>query len=340
MNIIKRNFWYKLLSVAVAILLYSYADAQRNPRTTRDVVVEPKAINLPPDLVIRTAPEAETISVTGPLPAVEGFRAQPEKATVDLGGSKAGRVRLPLKYRTESFPVDVTGRAEVDYVLEKKMRSEWSVDVIYENAPPSGFQFMEPTTSPRKVEVAGLNDNVNKVARVVAILEDTEGAGAINRSVELVAQDKRQEVVQGVEIMPSRVQVSLGLKKTPASKSLLLSAQIVGAPAPGFALINYTFSPSAVTVSGAQEVLASRSSLEVPVEIDGIQKSETRTVVLPTLPGMTLQGEKSVRIRLEVRPVARPVSTPTAEPQRPVPTPTPTPNQVTSTTNPSPKETP
>ena len=49
----------------------------------------------------------------------------------------------------------------------------------------------------------------------MALLDNSERAGAVDRDVPVVAQDDRQQVVSNVALVPARVHVALALRQTP-----------------------------------------------------------------------------------------------------------------------------
>jgi YbbR domain-containing protein len=153
------------------------------------------------------------------------------------------------------------------------------------------------------------------VSRVVAIVNAPDSGGAVSQTVDIVAQNIKSQVMDTVTLEPPRVKVTLNLRATPVQKSLLLSANITGTPAPGYAVTGYAFEPSAVTVTGMQPVLADRSSLSVPVDVSGLTQTVNRTVSVPLPAGIASADGRAVRVsvRLEVRPVGV-VSTPTPQP--------------------------
>ena len=141
--------------------------------------------------------------------------------------------------------------------------------------------------------MTGLSADIRRVARVIAVVPKTEAAGSIDQNVDLVAQDKQWQNVDTVEIQPSRVQVHIGLRLAETTKSVLLSADVKGKPAPGFVVTNYAFRPVALTVVGTEDVLRAISSLTVPVNIDTRANHAVTLTVHPILPaGATLQNPR------------------------------------------------
>jgi YbbR domain-containing protein len=314
MNSLKRNLGYKILSLALGILLYAVAFAQQNPRTSGDVYVQPEVINVPQDMAVKSPPPGSMVSVSGPIAAVQAFRSQSVKAVVDMADGKTGRNTVPVRYRTETTGVVVSGPQNVPVTLEKRRKDSWTVDALFDLTPPPGYSYAA-VVEPRRVVVTGLTSDVLQVSRVVAIVNAPDNGSAVSQTVDVVAQNNKNQVIDTVTMDPPRVKVTLNLRATPVQKSLLLSANLTGTPAPGYAVTGYIFEPSSVTVSGMQTLLADRSSLTVPVDVTGLSQSTTRTVTVPIPGGLESANGKAIRatVRLEVRPVSI-VSTPTPVP--------------------------
>ena len=269
-QLLRRNWEYKLLSLALAILLYFIASGQRNPNRTISLSVQPEVGGLPTNLAVKVAPRAEMVSLTGTSTDLDVVRKAGVRASVSAVSGKVGRSALPVQYE---LPPNVRGRVvvdgpnTVDVELDERTERALPVRVLFENQPPPGYEFQTPSTIPMRVAVTGLSSEVSRVARVVALLDNTRGAGSVEREVPVVAQDEKEQVVSTVQLRPARVQVSLSLRKAPATKVLLLSPQFVGTAAPGARLVDYRFSPASVTVRGETSNLSTLSSLTVPISL-------------------------------------------------------------------------
>jgi YbbR domain-containing protein len=196
------------------------------------------------------------------------------------------------------------------------------VDVDFTGTAPVGYTYGDPVPDPTSVRVVGPEDTVARVRRVAARVQKGTDEGAIDRVVTLIPEDAQQRVVEGVEIRPAQARVRIGLKRLPATKYMLLSARIEGEPAPGYAVRTYEFEPRTVLVIGPPDLLSSRSSIDVPVDVTGVSGRGivARPVTVTPPDGLRLQGDATVRVRLDVRPVDPAVG---ATPAAPTPTPAP-----------------
>jgi YbbR domain-containing protein len=303
---LRRNLGYKLLSLAVAALLYAIASAQNGSRTPSEVFVTPEVLGIPATLVLKTPPAGQLVTVAGPSSLVDAFRLQGIKATVDAHGAQAGSNTLKVQYQIPEAArgkLTVTGPESVTVGFEEPLQKEYVVDVLYDNAPPPGYTFRDPVTYPRRIKVTGLAADVSRVYRVVALLDNADSVGAVERTVGLIAQDRNERAVGSVTIVPSEVRVKLDVQRTPATKTLVLSAELVGSLEPGYRLSSYRFSPTAVTVAGELNALARLSSLDVRLSIEGLRETVTRRVPLTPPPGTKIQGDTSVSVTLDIAPL-------------------------------------
>ena len=343
--LVRRDFGFKVLSVIIGVLLYAVATDQRNPPTTRQVFVSPQIVNLPNDMVIKSSPPGASIMVSGQAAAVTAFNAQSIKATIDVSRARVGVNTLPILYKYPVGALDIESAPPLaEVVLDKKTSSTFFVESVLDNDAPSGYMYGEPTITPPKVTVYGSATEVARVGRIIAQVAN-DNSRAVDTSVLVSAQDLRKQGVDTVQIEPARVRIVVPLKKAQGEKSVLLSALMTGSPAPGFVVVGYAFSPTMITMTGTQTLLAARSSLTVPVEIDNLSETETRLIKITPPAGLMLASPKqsTVRVRLDVRritpptppapieiepivrPIPRPSELPAPTPAPPTPSPDPEP---------------
>jgi YbbR domain-containing protein len=313
LRLLRRNLPYKLISLAMAILLYVVAYTQRNPRIAREIYVQPEVRGVPANMVVRDPPQGIRLRISGPAPAVEALYNRGIKATVNASGLRAGPARLPVEYdlpRDLEDRVELTGAQVAVFTLAQKMSKRFPVEASYVNQAPFGYVFKEPIVEPPWALVAGLASDVNRVQRVVASVDTSGAAGAIDMDADLVAQDADQRVVDNVEISPSRARVEIPLKEDVSTKRLVLSPVFQGEVAPGFRFVGYAFKPGTVTAAGPPELLAALTSLEVPVNREGLSADTTRTLTLRPPAGLRIVDSPQVAVTIQVRPdVAAPKDT-------------------------------
>ena len=315
-TLLQRNLVYKLLSLAMAILLYVIASAQRTPAPALEaeasarVFVQPEVRGLEPDMLVTVAPKGGYVHVSGSAAAIARVRAQGTvSALVDVAGVKPGTQRLPMQYE---LPPNIqwVGPTMTAVTLERKVRRSFEVG-LPPIQPPPWYRFDDPRISPDQVTVTGAESVVRQVRRVVANIPGASASGAVDETVGLLAQDAERQAIEGVTIQPSRVRVQIRLLIAEATKSVLISPQVRGQPAEGYELTDYRVEPRMLTVVGSQERLAGLSALTADVSAEGITGNTTRRVTLTVPEGIKVQGSASVQVTLFVRrlrPSAGPVT--------------------------------
>jgi YbbR domain-containing protein len=310
---LQRNLFYKIFAFGAAILFYVIASYQQNPRTNEldEVYIQPSIISVPDNLVVRIPPSPFTVQATGSPALIKAFQTQPSKAIIDASGAKAGTIALPLIYTQPGGPgqkMTITGPKTSEVTLEERHTESFPVQVIYRSEPPVGYTFDPPQVSPLTVKISGLAEEVQRVHRVTALLENSEsGSGSTEQIVALKAVDGKEQVISNVRLEPSRVLVTLSVRKTSLRKKLLLSADIKGEVAPGYRLAQYTFSPSMIEVEGDATSLESLSSLSIPIEVTNSKTTQTRTITdipLDALPaGVQIVNKISLQCTLVLKPI-------------------------------------
>ena len=331
---LRRNVGYKLFALMLSVLLYYVANAQKNPVGVRDQYLQPEIAKLPDSLVIKEPPALLAVKVSGSLSDLAALDKKPLYAVVDGSLVKPGANRLPPSI---ALPPGVSLVNDplplAAFVAERKEKQPYAVDVMFSGAAPAGQEYDEGIATPGNVVVQGLANDLKRVGRVVASVEREADELTVERTVELYAQDAERRRVEGVEIVPNRVQVRVNLRPVPTTKNMVLYAETVGNPAPGFRVAGYEVMPTGVLVRGAKEALDSRSSLPVRVEITGLRESTVKTASLTLPPGISPQTAlPQVKVRVIVEPIPR--IEPSATPE-----PSPSPAASAAAPEPSPTDT-
>lgn len=305
MRALRRNLAYKILSLGLGIALYAVAFLQNNPRTSQEILIQPETEKLPANMTVKKKADAISVTVTGNAAAIQAFKQQTVKASLDLSRAEAGSNRVTIRYKHDMGLIDLNGPSFAEVTLEKITRKAFTIELQYNNAPPPGFAFKEAAVRPRQAQVKGAESEIKKVESVGALVDNN---GPFAGLVELVAFNKNREAMDSVDVDPKQALVTLEVKTAPASKSLLLSPVWTGTAAPGFTITNYAFDPLAVTVSGTAAQLMSVSRLPVPTNIAGIRESVTRNLTVPTPSNLRIvdPADGKVSLRLEVSSIALP----------------------------------
>jgi len=175
------NFWWKLLSVAVAVAIWAVVASE--PDLSTFVTARLGFKNLPDNLEISAA-SAETVSLElrGPAGELRGLvdnRERPE-VVLDMSGIQPGdhtytigdgNVKLQRGLRLiGAVP------SEVRFDFERRLVRFVPVRVRFSGAPPEGYVVESYAPEPASLQIAGPADHVARIGSVVTDQVDLSGA--------------------------------------------------------------------------------------------------------------------------------------------------------------------
>jgi YbbR domain-containing protein len=212
-------------------------------------------------------------------------------ATVDLSQYDMERAPEPqvLDVDVESLfeGVDILGvtpgsvRVAIDRVEVRTVPVEVDTGEV-----PEGLEIDGPVVSAEEVQVRGPASVVRTVDRARALVRIDASAIDVNEPVDLVAVDVQgQPVGTGlIDIEPETVSVQIDVRETETTQTVPVTPEIVGTPAPGFALSSLSVEPATVTLRGLPGDLAGVDAvLTEPLSIDAASADQSfeATLVLP-----------------------------------------------------------
>ncbi|WP_311408274.1 CdaR family protein [Liquorilactobacillus uvarum] len=310
---------YQVLALGFAILLFAYVNSDKL-NTTRNNTNST-------DTTMMSADRSETLNVDLKLNVdsdkyfVTGY---PSKVKVKLSGPSA-LVTTTANTRNFSVYADLTKLKPGTHTVKLK-QSGINKDLNYEVSPqsikvtisrrktasfPVQFKYDssrlasehsvgKPSSDQQVVSVTGAKEDINNIAEVVAAIEIPQGTRqAITRQVLLQAVDNSGKILN-VVITPQTVRVKLPVYSTSSSKKVTLNFVSSGDGASGK---SYKFSSNVkeVTLQGTKSALSGISKLEVPVSIDNVSTTTTKTVTLESSNnGVTKITPQTVKVEIEV----------------------------------------
>jgi YbbR domain-containing protein len=305
LDFLLRNWPLKLGAILLATVLYSGLVLAQNVRTfTGEVPVDfirpPTGATLISELepvtVIRYRAPLD-VGVVGP----DRFRATVDLSTVQAtAGGPPVSVPITLIALDQRIQiVDFQPREEqvqLDPVEERDMPVTVTMGTV-----PDTVTVGPPNVDPQTVTVRGASSRVDSVSQVLARVPIDASALNVDRDVDLVAVDTNGNQVPNIEIDPQRAHVTITVAQQLATRTLPITPQLTGTPAPGFRITSVTVDPLVVTVSGEASVVSLLQSAQtVPLDVTG-RTSDLEAEVSLALPnGVTVSGADTVRIMLSI----------------------------------------
>lgn len=189
---ITRNFWWKLLSVMIAVLLWLALVEEREMTTSLWATVQyrnmPKGLELSSDLV-----DTVHLEVRGPGNQLAPASLASTALQLDLSSLSSGERTISVGQNNVTLPRGVellrAVPAQIRFRLEPVIMREVPVEVRFAGPPPAGYRVKDPEVTPARLRIAGPASKVNQVETVetdpvdLATLRGEQGEFQVNTFV-------------------------------------------------------------------------------------------------------------------------------------------------------------
>ena len=254
--------------------------------------------------VVEGLPDSVDITLVGQKRHIFLAKQSPSGGvTVDLTGLKPGQHKVTLKYTQQLKSIDYRlDPSTVTVTIYDKVSATRSLtyDILHQDNLDTKLNIDSVELDRSEVIVKGAEYKLDEVATVRALVDvdnfPTQEAGEITlEDVPLVAYDADGKTVD-VEIVPKTVTA----KVTISSPSKEVPIEIVpkGDLAFGKAIRSLSSNIDSVTVYGSEEALDRLDSLEVEVDVTGLEDDKEYTVTLKRPNGITEISVKTITVNV------------------------------------------
>jgi YbbR domain-containing protein len=300
-----------VLAIVLAFGFWAWVTNNNDPDRSQNFPSIPVTpINLPDGLAATTPnPSTVTITIWGPRSVVNNrsLAAGNFSATIDLKDVKPGVQQVPIHVQTtvSNLRKKSADPSTVQVTIERSTEKTLPVTVPTPTQP--GVTVNNVTPTPATVRVSGPESKVNAVTQAVAALDiGDKTTNFTSPPVDVKAVDASGREVTGVTISPARVTVAVDLTDNRNERFVPIStADVTGAPAPGFKLDTIVVTPTQVILMGDPQVIRTVPNIPTqPIVIDGLNQKTTLTVPLDTSklpPGVTIKDNvTSVQVQVNI----------------------------------------
>jgi YbbR domain-containing protein len=248
-----------------------------------------------------------SIEVRAPQSVWSDLSKDSFQAVVDLEGLEAGSYDLPVKVTSTHEAVRVMDRSpeSVSIVLDERQEKEMAVQVTVLGTTPLGYEQGQPNVAPSRVKVRGPKTLVERVREVSVDLTLRGEKESVERTLTLSAKDAQGNMVNGVEITPSRVTVRVPIQQESGYRDVSVKVVTQGTVASGYWISDIRVDPSTVTVYGdPKRVSELLGFVETePVDVEKATSNLTQWVRLALPEDISLLEVDRVYVRISVSPV-------------------------------------
>jgi YbbR domain-containing protein len=314
-RIVMHDFPLKAAALVIALLFWvGYTQNATPPDVTVsfDGRVAVERPTVPNGFVLRGNLGDVAVKLSGPEDAVSRIGLADLHATLDISGVDASRpephdaiVVVTVAPPYDAVKVVDIAPATIAVRLEQITSRTVVVQAKLANDPPAGTQAAAASVSPKEVRIVGPASLVAQVAAVFATVRFGDVSTNLTDSAPAIPVDANGIAVEGLQVEPGAVVVSVPLLPTATTKTVPVLWTLRGAVANGYWISQVTTNPVAVTVSGAQSVIAQILRVETePVDVTNVNASGTVRATLLLPEGVTLMEPVSATVTVTVVPLA------------------------------------
>lgn len=299
-----------IISLLISVFIFFYVDTKSTTilETSAEVLYKQKvnAIYNEESYVIEGIPETVDITMIGRKSDLYLAKQLPiDEVDIDLKDLKPGTHKVSLKYKgsidTIDYKLDPSVATVVIYSKMSEARTV-SVDILNQDKLNSKLSISKVEIDRQEVIIKGPQYKLDKVATVKALVDinnivnPAEGSVTLS-DIPLIAYDEKGNAVD-VEIVPTKVNATI----TIASPSKVVPIKIVpkGNVAFGKAISKITSSVESVTIYGEEEALSNIKSIEVEVDVTGIDSTKKFNPTIKKPNGVRLISQTSTSVTISV----------------------------------------
>jgi YbbR domain-containing protein len=212
MQIIRKNFGLKVISLTLAIVGWAYVRYVSNPivaaaRFDQQVSVPIVAVNLPVGYISHFSDKEAVVTVAskhGEAP----IKPDEIKAVLDLSNKGAGIYNVPIELVAPDVVVQSLSPASVTLTIERIDQRTFPVETHYVGAPSSSLVVKSnPVMKPESVTVSGPSSLLSQVADVRVDIELPGAPRSLDAMIRPVAVNSLGAEIAGLEVAPDLVRV-------------------------------------------------------------------------------------------------------------------------------------
>lgn len=306
------NKTIKFLSIAIAILLWSYVMGDINPITVKQMAALNVNVNPPlaKDLVMTSTQDLKVnVKISGRRSEVYNIQRNDLSFDMDISSYDEGshKVKIEMNKSFEAGNVDIDYEPkEIELKLEKIISEYIPVELETTGKFPAGLSFEKLELETGVVRVTGVRSKVDSISKLIANLEVSGLIENQTIELEIIPVDSNGNEVEGITLSKDQV----GLKVLPAEiKKANIVPKLIGSPPEGYKLLETKVSPAQLSF---KKTIADLNISTIETENIDISKLTANTelkVKLKLPEGIEILGDSTVTVSLKIeklKPEAEP----------------------------------
>ena len=308
-----KNIPLIVLCILLAFFIWVFATMTTDPteegRFTQTITIE--TVGLDEEYIITSGmPNSVSVNLRAPnsiwrrisMERVQG------KAIIDVTNLEPGTHQIPINVQIGIAPVQVisVSPAVASITIEQYETREYPVTVEESGDIPTAFRADAPVLSQETVEISGTVAQLDRISKVSVSLEHNNNTESIEETLQVNAYTEEGRQIRDVTISPDKLKLTQEIRMRGGYRILSVKLSVKGEISQGYRVDNLEVDPGFVTVYSADKELLNSLNSFIETEtvlLDEITSTTNRKVSLNIPDGITLVGDTTVNVNVEVSAV-------------------------------------
>jgi len=299
-----------VLAAVLALVIWAAAVRASDPVATRILEIAVETVGMPPQAtLISNPPQTIFITIEGPESSLENTPTTDFEAIIDLSEIPYAEVEVPIEvvYLGEDSQLSIISQSPETTVIrmEQIITRDIPISVQVRGDVARGHRQGDTRVEPEMVQITGPSPRVSELAegRVTIFVDNAREDVTEERPPTFYDNDGNVATVVGLTVSPAEVVVIIPVIELAGFAEKPITVNWVGEPAPGYRLLDVKVEPTSVQVTGAPADLEGLRIQTEPVDISGLDESETIQVSLDLPEGIGLVEVQSIIVTVEIEPI-------------------------------------
>lgn len=261
------NFWLKVVSILIAIVLWFYVNSIINPIKKREIIIPIRynIATLSKGLVMTEADAKEVrIVISGTQDELSKVDEKNIQATVDFSDIRqTGDVKLPIAIQNPYHRINIESvyPKNVTVSIDNLVTIQKDVSVEINGNPKKGYIINNYQEEPNVISIKGAESDIKEISKCVAQLNLSLNDRSFKASVPVKVIDSRgKDITSLFDLSQKSIDVYVEILKT---KQVPLSVKFKGSLPPSKVISKIILKPSTINIAGKEEDINSINEIVV-----------------------------------------------------------------------------
>ena len=314
------KWFYILVSILMAFVLWIYVGKEANPLTTgtlRNVQVVYTGLDVLEErglMISEGANQTVSLNIQARRDVFARLSQGDVTVTIDVSGiTEPGEQSIAITTRIISYPRSIattdaidlryTSPATVDFTVSRWTEKDIPVQAVFEGSVAEGYQRGEFSITPETITISGQEELVDQIqyAQVTVSQQELTETYSEQCSVSLIDQDGNTVVNSNVQAQPQTVLVTLPVE---VLKEVPLTVNLIDGGGATAAAAKVTIEPAAsIMVSGSQSDLEGLKEISLgDIDLSDVYSTNTFTKEIALSPELTnVSGITEVTVTVSIQ---------------------------------------